>query len=101
MGKNIEGANVTINVGNVTAVSCEDMGDGIYQGIIDTSNISPDSYRILITAKKSGYADASTSFTLTIRWTIPDFYMIGIVSTIGAFALIGVIFALKRGLLSK
>jgi hypothetical protein len=72
-GKGIESVNVTINIGNVTTVVCEDMGNGNYQGIIDTSRLSSCSYLIVITATKSYYAETSISFILTVRSSVLDF----------------------------
>jgi len=99
-GKAIEGAAVTINIGDVTTLACEDKGDGIYYALIDTSNLSPGSYLISITANKSSYAETSTSFTFRCRSPFLALY-VGILGVIMSVAVVGVLAALKKGLLGK
>ncbi len=87
-GNPIEGANVTATIDD-EIIRFSDIGDGKYQGTIDTSNLREGTYNIVISAQKARYKPAQTSQRLIVKAMIPWMLyggIIGVIITIIAVA---------------
>ncbi|MDH5687299.1 MAG: hypothetical protein OEZ48_05510 [Candidatus Bathyarchaeota archaeon] len=62
----IEGATVNANV-NGMVIDLADLGDGAYEGMLETSDLAVGTYGVVITAEKAGYQLTQTSHTLTVE----------------------------------
>lgn len=66
-GNAIEGATVTLTIGDLEVVLLSDQGNGNYQGTIDTTNIKEGTYDIVAIAGKEGYESAQTTESLIVE----------------------------------
>ena len=48
-------------------INLADLGDGAYEGVLETSDLALVTYNILITAEKDGYQSIQTSHALTVE----------------------------------
>jgi hypothetical protein len=62
----IEGATVSANV-NGMIINLADLGDGAYEGMLETSDLALGTYGVVITAEKTGYQLTQTSHTLAVE----------------------------------
>jgi len=81
LGNLIEGATVTATVGDET-INLSDIGNGKYQGTIETSNLKEGTCEIVITAQKVGFELAQTSQILTVKAAVPWMLYGGIIAVI-------------------
>jgi uncharacterized protein YfaP (DUF2135 family) len=68
MNASIPGASVTATLGNVSIILA-DLGNGQYQGTLDTSPMVAGIHTVTVQAQKSGYTSAQSSVTLTLLAT--------------------------------
>jgi len=95
--KGVEGVTVIINIGNKTWVTLEDLGGGIYETEIDTSNIDTATYLCIITAEKNGFVSASRSFVITIQPALPETeLLVGMGGLLAVICLAGIVYSRKR-----
>jgi len=95
-GNPIEGATVTVTIGDET-INLSDIGNGKYQGTIDTSNLKEGTYNIVIAAQKVRYKPTQTSQTLIVRTAIPWMLYGGIAAVIVIVIVAVALYRFKRG----
>jgi len=90
----VAGATVTATVGDTT-ITLTDLGNGNYQGTIDTSTLEPDVYTITITAEKDGYTPDTETLSLTVEAATP-WTTYALIALVVAAIVIAVILARRR-----
>jgi len=90
----VAGATVTATVGDTT-ITLTDLGNGNYQGTIDTSTLEPDVYTITITAEKDGYTPDTETLSLTVEAVTP-WTTYALIALVVAAIVIAVILARRR-----
>ena len=91
----IEGATVTATIDDET-IRLSDIGNGKYQGTIDTSNLKEGKYNIVVSAQKVRYKPVQASLTLTVRTAIPWMLYGGIAAVIVIVIVAAVLYRFKR-----
>ena len=95
--KGVEEALVMLNIGNRTWITLEDLGEGLYEGEINTINIDPATYLCILTAKKKDYASATKNFVVTIQPALPDNeLLIGMGGMVAVIGLACVVYVRKK-----
>jgi len=94
-GNGIEGAIVSLTIGNTSSIQFADLGEGIYTATIDTSNMASSNYEITISASKRDYETVTNTFTLTIKKPFPMMMLVGAGGIIALIAIAGIFVAFR------
>lgn len=97
-GKPIEGATVEATIGD-EVITLSELGDGNYEGSIETKDLKVGDYSVTITAKKAGYESAQTSKSFTVKEApvaIPWMLYVGVAAVIVIIIVLAVLFLAKR-----
>ena len=91
----IEGAIVSLTIGNTSSIQFADLGEGIYTSTIDTSSMASSNYEITISASKRGYETVTNTFNLIIKKPFPMMMLVGAGGIVALIAIAGIFVAFR------
>jgi len=91
----VAGATVKVAIGDKTII-LSDTGDGNYNEIFKTTDLTEGSYNIVVSAQKIGYESAQTSLKLTVKAAIPWMLYGGIIGVAVILIVVAALYKLKK-----